>query len=135
VPIIHSGNNLKFKYEVQIKPGIERMAITNRWNVSRKVFNELKGEGIIQRNFGSHIFSRYHLNISTLETAAANPGYLSIIFKMGKIRVPSKLSFKNDFEAIVGSLCKDSRVVISKNDHDIDLTVYKNFSISPSTYY
>jgi hypothetical protein len=120
--IIRGGYNIRFKYEVQIKPWSERMAVTNRWNVSRKVFNYLKASGIIQRNFNTHnIFERYSLNIRHLELAAENPECLSMIINMGKIRVPSNLSYKNNVEAIVGSLCKDSRTLNAKYDRDVDL--------------
>jgi hypothetical protein len=121
MPIIRSGYNIRFKYEVSVKPWIGRMNITSRGNVSRTVFNELKDAGIIQKNFGFHVFTRYALNIPNLEMAAGMMGCLSTIINMGKIRVPSNLSYKNDVEAIVGSLCRGSRVLNARYDRDIDL--------------
>ncbi len=120
--IIHSGHNVRYKYEVQIKPCVERMKITNRYNLSRKLFNELKDMGIVQRNFGAfNVFSRYSLNIKNLQMAADSAACLSAIIEMGKIRVPSNLSYKNNVEAIVGSLCKESRTINTKYDRDVDL--------------
>jgi hypothetical protein len=118
MPIVRAGYyiNKNNKYRVWIQPSVDKLKVTDRYNVSRAVFKHLKNASVIMKeplfSVGAlKICSRYYFNIRRLEafTQLIGPLYFPRIVSMGKITVPKNLSYMNEFEAIVGSLCDESR--------------------------
>ena len=125
MPIIHSGyyHSRKDNYKVWIQPLTNKLEITNRHNINRGLFKVLEQKSIIfnepSLSFGPFdVFSRYYFDVRRIKalTQMIGPGYLPKIVSMGKIKMPKNLSYVNEFEAIVGSLCNDSRFLIPAQD-------------------
>jgi hypothetical protein len=133
MPIIHRGyyHNRKDKYKVWIQPLTDKLEITNRKNINKGLFRVLKEKAIINSepsfSIGPlNICSRYYFDVRRIKalTRMIGPGYIPKIVSFGKIIMPKNLSHMNEFEAIVGSLCNDSRFLIPAVDPDADLSKF-----------
>lgn len=127
MPIVRTGyyKNKADKYRVWIQPEVKRLPITNPSKISKELFKYFESSSVIKTESALSIGpinlrTNYSFNIEILKAFApliANE-YFPRIISMGKIKVPKNLSYLNSFEAIVGSLCDESRFPVQEHDPD-----------------